>query len=312
MKILFIIDPIEKLIPYKDTTVMMMQDTCRRGWNTYIATLNDLLIDNGQAYAYATELTTAQNQALWYQLKENKKSNTTDFDFILMRKEPPFDMEFVYSTYILDIAEKNGTPVINSPAALRNYNEKCHITHFPEFTPLTLITKKKEELLEFINKHENTIIKPLDGMGGASIFRVKKGDPNTNVILETITNYFTNYVMAQIFNPEIKNGDKRILIVNGKPLDYVLARIPAKNDFRGNIAAGATTKVQPISPRNKEIADTVGKHLKKHNVLFAGIDLIGDTMTEINITCPTCAREIFNDKGVDATKLLFDALENKE
>ncbi|MFT6834352.1 MAG: glutathione synthase [Francisellaceae bacterium] len=309
MKILFIIDPIENLIAYKDTTVMMMQETSRRGWETYISTLDEMLIHDGNAYTYSTPVTPNNDPKNWYELGKTEKFSSTEFDIIMMRKEPPFDMEFVYATYILDIAEKNGSKVVNSPAALRNYNEKCHITHFPEFTPLTLITKKKEELLQFIDKHENTIIKPLDGMGGASIFRIQKGDANTNVILETITNYFTNYVMAQIFNPEIKKGDKRILIVDGKPLDYVLARVPAKNDFRGNIAAGATSVVQNISPRNKEIANAVGQHLKKNNILFAGIDLIGDTMTEINITCPTCAREIFIEKGIDATKLLFDSLE---
>lgn len=312
MNILFIIDPIEKLIPYKDTTVMMMQETTARHWNTYIARIDDLLIDNGQAYAYATEIHADTNQKIWYQLQQTQKLNTTHFDIIMMRKEPPFDMDFIYATYMLDIAQKNGTKVVNSPQSLRNFNEKCHITHFPESTPLTLITKNHQELINFINEHQNTIIKPLDGMGGASIFRVQKGDPNTSVILETVTHNYSNYVMAQIFNPAIKDGDKRILIVNGEPLSHVLARVPAKNDFRGNIAAGATTVVQKISQTNKQLAKSIGAHLKANDVWFAGLDLIGDTLTEINITCPTCAREIFNETGENAAGKLFDALENQQ
>ena len=316
MKILFVIDPLEKLIPYKDTSVMMIQETVRRGWTTYIATVDNLLVDQGSAYIYANQLHTSTHtrtdSSRWYELEAEEKLPATAFDIIMMRKEPPFDMEFIYATYLLDIAANNGCQVVNTPASLRNYNEKCHITHFPEYTPATLITRRKQEMLNFITRYGECIIKPLDGMGGASIFRVKDQDPNKQVILETVSRNFSDYIMAQTYNPAIREGDKRILIVNGQPLEHVLARIPAAHDFRGNLASGATYEVQPLSSANRKIANDIGAHLQQNGVLFAGLDMIGDTLTEINITCPTCAREIQQGSGEDATALLFDALANKE
>jgi len=228
-----------------------------------------------------------------------------------MRKDPPFDMEFVYSTYILELAERQGALVVNSPQALRDCNEKAYCAWFPELCPETVITRSSEQFKAFLNKHDDIILKPLDGMGGTSIFRVKKDSPNINVIIETLTDYGAQYAMAQKFIPQITEGDKRILMVNGEPVPYVLARIPTKGETRGNLAAGGKGVAQPLSESDRRIAETVGPKLRERNILFAGLDVIGDRLTEINVTSPTCIKEINAEYNTNIALDLMRAIESK-
>lgn len=311
MKIGVVMDPISSINIKKDSTFEMIWQAQQLGWQVEYFEMNDLSIDNGVALGDARTLTAHQNPEHWYDLAESRRIKLGELDAILMRKDPPFDMEFVYSTYILELAEEQGALVVNSPKALRDCNEKAYCAWFPEVCPDTVITRKASDFRAFLDKHQDIIVKPLDGMGGASIFRMQAGSPNIGVIIETLTNHETTYAMAQRYMPEIVEGDKRILMVNGEPVPYVLARLPAKGETRGNLAAGGRGVAQPLSDTDRHIAEIVGPELVKRNILFAGLDVIGDRLTEINVTSPTCIKEINAEYNTNIALDLMHAIETK-
>ena len=311
MKLGVVMDPISSINIKKDSTFEMIWQAQQLGWDVEYFEMNDLSIDNGRALGSARSLKVHQNKDHWFDLAQERTIELGNLDAILMRKDPPFDMEFVYSTYILELAEQQGALVVNSPAALRDCNEKAYCAWFPEVCPETVITRSSAQLRAFLDLHNDIILKPLDGMGGASIFRVQQGSANISVIIETLTNHETNYAMAQRYLPEIKQGDKRILMVDGKPVDYSLARIPAQGETRGNLAAGGTGVAQALSDSDREIAAIVGPELKKRNILFAGLDVIGDRLTEINVTSPTCIKEINAQFDTNIALDLLRAIEKK-
>jgi len=304
-------DPIESINIKKDSTFEMVWQAQKLGWQIEYFEMDDLSIDKGRALGSARTLTAHQNNEHWFDLGERRSIELGDLDAILMRKDPPFDMEFVYSTYILELAEQQGALVVNSPSALRDCNEKAYCAWFPEVCPETLITRNAQQLRAFLDLHGDIILKPLDGMGGASIFRVQQGSANVSVIIETLTKHGTHYAMAQRYIPAITEGDKRILMVNGEPVDYCLARIPAQGETRGNLAAGGTGVAQALSESDRKIAATVGPELRKRNILFAGLDVIGDRLTEINVTSPTCIKEINAQFNTNIALDLMRAIEAK-
>ena len=271
----------------------------------------DLYQEDGVAMGNMAPLEVRNDPESWFTMDERSNQALASLNVILMRKDPPFDNEFIYSTYILEQAEQAGTLVVNKPASLRDCNEKYFATLFPECTTSSMVSRDMEALKSFAAKHEDVIYKPLDGMGGTAIFRVKKGDPNINVILETLTNFGQQQIMAQKFIPEITKGDKRILMVDGEPMPYVLARIPQKGETRGNLAAGGNGVTQPLSDRDRSIADQVGPILKEKGLLFVGLDVIGDYLTEINVTSPTCVRELEQVEGVVIADRLMDVVAEK-
>ncbi len=311
MKIGVVMDPISSINIKKDSTFEMIWQAQQLGWQIEYLEMNDLSIDNGIALGDARTLTAYQDADHWYDLADSRRIKLGDLDAILMRKDPPFDMEFVYSTYILELAEQQGALVVNSPKALRDCNEKAYCAWFPQVCPDTVITRKNSDFRAFLDKHQDIIVKPLDGMGGASIFRVQAGAPNIGVIIETLTKHETVYAMAQRYMPEIVDGDKRILMVNGEPVPYVLARLPAKGETRGNLAAGGRGVAQPISDSDHKIAEIVAPELVKRNILFAGLDVIGDRLTEINVTSPTCIKEINAEYGTNIALDLMQAIKAK-
>ena len=252
-----------------------------------------------------------RDTAKWYEFNSEQTIELSDLDAVLMRKDPPFDTEFIYATYILERAEEQGTLIVNKPQSLRDCNEKLFTAWFPELTPTTLVTRKAEKIKAFREQHGDVILKPLDGMGGASIFRVKQDDPNVSVIIETLTNHGQNYAMAQTFVPDISNGDKRILVVDGEPMPYCLARIPAKGETRGNLAAGGRGEARPLSETDLKIAQAVAPTLKEKGLIFVGLDVIGDKLTEINVTSPTCIKEIEAAFDISITGKLMDAIERR-
>ncbi|MGM8891942.1 glutathione synthase, partial [Psychrobacter sp. 1Y1] len=264
---------------------------------------------NGQAMATMSALTVKNDPQQWYQLEDAIDTPLADLDVILMRKDPPFDTEFVYSTYMLERAEEQGVLIVNKPQSLRDANEKLFTAWFSEFTPETIVTRSEQRIRAFHQAKGDIILKPLDGMGGSSIFRVKKDDPNLGVIIETLTSEGQQYAMAQAFIPDISAGDKRILVVDGEPVPYSLARIPQKGETRGNLAAGGRGVAQPLSESDWHIARTIGPELKKRGLIFVGLDVIGDKLTEINVTSPTCIKEIEAAFDVDITGMLMDAIE---
>ncbi|NND82032.1 MAG: glutathione synthase [Gammaproteobacteria bacterium] len=292
LKIGVVMDPIQSINIKKDSTFEMLWQAQLLGWELSYMELGDLSLDGGVALATARALSVKQDHSDWFELSDQQTIKLGNLDAILMRKDPPFDMEYVYATYILELAERQGTLVVNAPDALRDCNEKAYCAWFPELCPEFLITRSEQQIRDFLAQHEDIILKPLDGMGGTSIFRVQKESPNISVIIETLTQYGSRYAMAQRYIADITSGDKRILIVNGEAVPYSLARIPAEGETRGNLAAGATGVAQPLSQRDWEIAAAVGPELVKRNILFAGLDVIGDYLTEINVTSPTCIKEI--------------------
>ncbi|MCL4144659.1 UNVERIFIED_CONTAM: hypothetical protein GTU68_054139 [Idotea baltica] len=292
MKIGVIMDPIGSINIKKDSTFEMIWQAQQLGWQVEYFEINDLSIENGVALGQSKTLTVFQDPENWYKLSPPSQIELGKLDAILMRKDPPFDMEYVYSTYLLELAEQQGALIVNSPQALRDCNEKAYCAWFPDVCPETLISRDADQFRQFLNTHQDIILKPLDGMGGASIFRVQLNSANTSVILETLTQHGQKFAMAQRYLPEIADGDKRILMVDGKAIDYALARIPAKGETRGNLAAGGTGVAQPLSESDHKIAQRVGPELRKRNILFAGLDVIGNCLTEINITSPTCIKEI--------------------
>jgi len=305
-----IMDPIGSIKYHKDSTLAMLLAAQRKGWTLRYMEMSDLYMEQGEARASVHALKVYDDPQRWCELGEAQEQPLGDLDVILMRKDPPFDMEYIYATYMLEQAEQQGTLVVNRAASLRDANEKVFTSHFPQCTPPTLISRRAEQLRDFIARHGETILKPLEGMGGASIFRVSPSDPNLSVILENLSQNFRQKIMAQEFIPEIKKGDKRVLIVNGEAIPYCLARIPAKGETRGNIAAGGSGKVQKLSENDNWIVSQISPFLKNNGIMFAGIDIIGDYLTEINITSPTCIREIDAAKNTNIASRLFEEIES--
>tara|TARA_R110002096_G_scaffold154_30_gene1042 strand:- start:34170 stop:35132 length:963 start_codon:yes stop_codon:yes gene_type:complete len=309
-----IMDPIGAITPKKDSSFAMLLEASRRNANIHYFEQKDLRMVSGRPLGVSTRLTVSDNYEAgddWFSFGAQQEVHLGDLDVILMRKDPPFDMEYVYTTYILDRAALAGALIVNAPQALRDMNEKAYTAWFPECTPLTLITRSMSDMKSFLQEQERIVVKPLDGMGGRSIFVVRKGDNNANVIFETLTDYGQRFAMAQEFIPEITLGDKRILLIDGEPVPYALARIPTGDDNRGNIVAGATTKGQALSATDLKICEQVGPVLRDQGVVFAGIDVIGDRMTEVNVTSPTGIRELDRQFDLNICGLLFDAIERK-
>ncbi|MGH8687569.1 MAG: glutathione synthase [Burkholderiales bacterium] len=309
MNLLFIIDPPEELKGYKDTTVCMMRAAQRRGHAVYVCTQDVLAWGSGAVTAHATRIALTDNDEDWYRRDGGGEQALKDFGAVLMRKDPPFDMEYVASTWLLSEAERQGAHVYNSPQALRDLNEKFAIAEFAHLTVPSLVTRDMARLQSFIDEHRDTVLKPLSGMGGAGIFRVRRDDPNRNVIVETLARDGAESVMAQRFIPEITAGDKRILLIEGKPAPHVLARIPKPGETRGNLAVGGKGIARPLSARDREIAEAMGPVLAARGILFAGLDVIGDWLTEVNVTSPTCFREIQDQTGFDSGDVFIAALE---
>jgi len=302
-------DPIRSITPYKDSSLAMLLEAERRGAEIHYFEQKDVRLLSGKALGQSTLLQVRDDNDDWYTFGDRQEVELGELDAILMRKDPPFDMEYVYTTYILERAAADGALVINAPESLRNMNEKAYTAWFPELTPTTLITRSMNEMKAFLAEHGHVVAKPLDGMGGRSIFVVKKGDKNANVVFETLTDYGTRFAMAQVYIPEIKAGDKRILLIQGEPVPHALARIPSDDDNRGNMVAGAAAVGQAMSRRDFEICERVGPALRDAGVLFAGIDVIGDYLTEVNVTSPTGIRELDKQFGLNIAGLMFDAIE---
>lgn len=291
MKLLFIVDPLENLKIPKDTSVAIMREAASRGHTLYTCLQHDIFLRNELVKINVAEFNFTEG-VKWYALNDQKEISPKDFDVIIMRKDPPFDNEYLYSTYLLELAVNQGARVLNSPGAIRGWNEKLSVAKFPQFAPEFIVTSNSELIRTFLNQQKDIIVKPLDGMGGSGIFRLTQSDPNLGVILETATQFGTQTVMAQRYLPQILQGDKRIIVINGEPLPYALARIPKAGETRGNLAAGGTGVAQPLSKRDIEIATTVGKVLKENGLFLVGLDVIGDYLTEINVTSPTGMVEI--------------------
>ncbi|MDH3614767.1 MAG: glutathione synthase [Gammaproteobacteria bacterium] len=309
LRIGVVMDPIESITPYKDSSLAMLLEAERRSAEIHYFRQKDLKLLSGRAGGHSQRLKVTDDDSAWFELGASKEIELGDLDVILMRKDPPFDMEYIYTTYILDRAREAGALIVNHPQALRDMNEKAYTAWFPECTPATLITRSMAEMKAFLIANDRIVVKPLDGMGGRSIFVVHKGDNNANVIFETLTDYGQRFAMAQVFIPEISAGDKRILLINGVAVPYALARIPPDGDNRGNLVMGAKGVGQELSDVDRSICEQVGPVLRDSGVLFAGIDIIGDYLTEVNVTSPTGIRELDQQFGLNIAGLLFDAIE---
>ena len=320
IKLGILMDPIQSIKTKKDSSFAMLLEAQRRQYEIHYMEMADLFIEDNQAMAFTRILQVEDNTDNWFQFVDSHepvnshepvKRPLSELDVILMRKDPPFDMEYIYATYILELAEQKGTLVINNPRSLRDANEKLFTHQFPQCTVPTLVSRNKEQFKHFLQQHKDIIVKPLGGMGGHSIFRVKENDVNLNVILETMTDHASHYIMAQRFIPEITQGDKRILLINGKPVDYALARIPTEGETRGNLAAGGSGVGIPLSERDYWLCEQVGPKLKEMGLIFVGMDVIGDYITEINVTSPTCIRELDALYGLNISAVLMDVVEEK-
>ena len=309
IKLGIVMDPISAINIKKDSSFAMLLQAQQRGYQIHYMEMADLYLLEGQARAATKLLTVKEDPAGWYQFGSEQDINLSELDVILMRKDPPFDTEYIYATYILERAEDEGTLIVNKPQSLRDANEKLYTSWFSQHTPKTLVSRDAKRLKAFYQAEQDVILKPLDGMGGASIFRLKPGDANVSVIIETLTEHGSRYAMAQRFIPQISDGDKRILVVNGKPVPYCLARIPASGETRGNLAAGGRGEARPLSESDLAIANAVAPTLKAKGLIFVGLDVIGDKLTEINVTSPTCIREIEAAFPISITGLLFDEIE---
>jgi glutathione synthase len=304
-----IMDPIDSIQPAKDSTLAMLLAAQNRGWALVYFLQSSLAVRDGLPLGRGLQISVNDDGSRWYEPGEQWAGGLEELDLLLMRKDPPFDMEYIYTTYILELAEKRGLMVVNKPSSLRDINEKAYTSWFPDCTPESLITRDQEDLTNFLADQEKIVVKPLDGMGGRSIFVISRGDPNTNVILETLTDFGTRFTLAQRFIPEITEGDKRILLINGKPVDYALARIPAPGESRGNLVTGATAEGRELTERDRWLCSRVGPTLNAMGVAFAGLDVIGDYLTEINVTSPTGIRELDREFGLDIADMLFAAIE---
>ncbi|MGH8753606.1 MAG: glutathione synthase [Burkholderiales bacterium] len=309
MNFAFILDPLDTLKVYKDSSFAMICEASARGHELFVMEQQDVVLQLGRVLGHARKLTLTGNEDDWYRAGEIKVMPLERFDAVLMRKDPPYDMEYIYSTYLLELAEAQGAKVFNKPRALRDFNEKLAIAKFNEFTVPSLVTRRAELILKFLAQHHDVILKPLDGMAGRSVFRIREQDVNLNATIETLTQHGTRTIMSQRYIPEVVNGDKRILLIDGKPVPYALARIPRPGETRANLAAGGTGVTQPLSPRDQEIADALGPQLGKEGLILVGLDVIGDYLTEINVTSPTCMREITEQTGFNVAGMMIDALE---
>ncbi|MEW5893256.1 MAG: glutathione synthase [Pseudomonadota bacterium] len=311
MKLAFVADPLASFKIYKDSTFAMMQAAAARGHELWACEPKDLAWRDGKLMGRVFPLELTGRSPDWFSAGNHEWRRLSAFDAVLMRKDPPFDQEYLYATYLLELAEREGARVFNRPAALRDFNEKLAIARFPEFTVPTLVSSRAEEMRAFLAEQGDIVIKPLNAMGGASVFRVRPGDANIGVIIETLTRHETTTVMAQRYIPEIRDGDKRILIIDGEAVPYCLARIPAPGETRGNLAAGGTGVARPLAERDWQIARTLGPQLKAAGLLLVGLDVIGDWLTEVNVTSPTCFREIMEQTGFDVAGRFVEALERQ-
>ena len=309
MRIAFVADPLSSFKIYKDSTYAMMVEAAKRGHDLYFMLQEGLMWKGGRVIGETSRLTLTGDKDPWYRIASPKETPLDEFDVVLMRKDPPFDTEYVASTWLLELAQEDGTKVFNEPRAIRDHSEKLAIAKYPQYSPPTLVTRLAGQLQEFIDTHRDVVLKPLDGMGGQSVFRVASGDPNRNVIVETLVRDGAKSVMAQRYIPEIREGDKRILLIAGKAVPHCLARIPKPGETRGNLAAGGTGVAKPLSRRDLEIANALGPELARQGLLLVGLDVIGDWLTEINVTSPTCFREITDQTGFDVAGMFLDAVE---
>ena len=304
-----VMDPIGSITIKKDSTFAMLLAAQRRGWPLWYMEVADLSLRDGRTLARMRPLEVMDDPACWYRLGAEMERPLETLGAVLMRKDPPFDIEYIFTTYLLEQAHAAGCLVVNHPRSLRDANEKVFTAAFPECTPPTLITRRAGAIRDFHREYGDIILKPLDGMGGASVFRVREDDPNLSVIIEALTLHGRRFCMAQRFIPEIRDGDKRILMVDGEPAPFCLARIPAPGETRGNLAAGASAEARPLTERDRWIAAQVGPQLRAREILFAGLDVIGDYLTEVNVTSPTCIREIDAAYGTDIAGDLMDAIQ---
>ncbi len=312
IKLGVVMDPIASIKPYKDSTFAMMLEAQRRQWEVFYIEQPDMFLRDGRVFTGARRIFVTDTSQDWWQFQgEAQVRPLAEFDAILMRKDPPFDMEYIYSTFLLEIAEAAGVLVVNKPQSLRDANEKMYTAWFPQCCPPTLVSRNMKRLRSFAEEQHDAIFKPLDGMGGASIFRVQQGDPNLSVILETLTQHGRRSIMGQRYIPEITKGDKRILMINGEPVPYALARIPAQGETRGNLAAGGRGEGRPLTERDKWLCQQVGPTLREKGLLFVGLDVIGDYLTEINVTSPTCIRELDEIFNLKIASQLFDVIDGK-
>lgn len=309
LKIAFLTDPLSTLKAYKDSSIAMMREASRRGHLVFAFEQGAMGWSQGRVMARAQKLAVREDDEAWVDLEAQTDGGLDRFDAVIMRKDPPFDMEYVYATYLLELAEQAGVRVYNRPRSLRDFNEKLAIARFPRFVAPTLVTRSDTEIRAFLAEQGEIVLKPLDGMGGSSVFRVGRTDPNLGVIIETLTDLGRRTVMAQRYLPEIVAGDKRVLLVDGRPAPFALARIPKEGESRGNLAAGGRGVAQPLSDREREIAETIGPELRAAGLLIVGLDIIGNHLTEVNVTSPTCMREILDQTGFSVPAMVLDAIE---
>ncbi|MQR00653.1 glutathione synthase [Glaciimonas soli] len=313
MKIAFLADPLDSFKIYKDSTYAMMAEAAKRGHAIYAFEQSDMALENGVVTANVKKITFTDDQSkyskAWYRADVAKAMFLSEFDAIVLRKDPPFDMEYIYTTYLLELAEKQGAQVFNKPQAIRDHNEKLAIAQFPQFTSPTLVTRDAARLRAFHEEHQDVILKPLDGMGGVGIFRVKADGMNLGSIIETLTHNGHQTIMIQRFIPEITAGDKRVLVIGGEVVPFTLARIPQGTEVRGNLAAGGLGVAQPITSREREIGETLGPVLAARGLLLVGLDVIGACLTEVNVTSPTCFQEITQQTGFNVAELFVNKLE---
>ncbi len=309
MKLAFIADPLASFKLAKDSTYAMMVEAAKRGHELYFTLQEGLMWKGGRVLGECSRITLAGSADSWYRAEGARETPLAEFDAVLMRKDPPFDTEYVASTWLLELAQSEGAKVFNDPRAVRDHSEKLAIAKYAAYAAPTLVTRLDAQIQEFIDEQGDVILKPLDGMGGVSVFRVAAGDPNRNVIVETLLGDGAKSVMAQRYIPEIRDGDKRILLIAGKPVPHCLARIPKPGETRGNLAAGGTGVAKPLSRRDLEIANALGPELARQGLLLVGLDVIGDWLTEINVTSPTCFREITEQTGFDVAGMFLDAVE---
>jgi glutathione synthase len=320
VKLLFILDPLASIKTYKDTSFAMMVEAAGRGHEIHFAPQEGLMWKGGRVVAEHVRLHLPDGEkrlgnpsfhdAHWYRLElPPRETPLADFGAVLMRKDPPFDMEYVTSTWLLEAAVRDGARVFNDPRSIRDYSEKLALAKFPQFTAPSLVTRLMPQIQAFIDAHGDVVLKPLAGMGGESVFRVTDGDPNRNVIVETLTRHGERTIMAQRYIPEIRDGDKRVLLIGGEPVPYSLARIPKPGESRGNLAAGGTGVARPLSVRDREIAEGLAPELWRQGLLLVGLDVIGDSLTEVNVTSPTCFQEITQQTGFNVAGMFVDALE---
>jgi glutathione synthase len=306
-----VMDPIGSIKPYKDSTFAMMLEAQRRGHELLYMEPADVELIGEETFGRMAPVEVRDNNDDWFSLGEQRQRPLAELDILLMRRDPPFDMDYIFLTYLLERAEQAGVLVVNKPQALRDANEKCFISWFPQCCVPMAITRRADTIRGFVSEHGLSVLKPLDGMGGESIFQLKPGDPNLNVVIETLTRNGREQVMVQRYIPEITQGDKRVLLVDGKPAPYALARYPGEGDFRGNLAKGGTGKAVPLSDRDYWLCEQVAPELRRRGILFAGLDVIGDWLSEINVTSPTCIRELDAAHGLNIAGDLFDAMESR-